>query len=846
MTAVGVQQPSRVRPRWAGMSLRWRVVVPLAFLTIFAFLAGAALLYQEATEDRHAIAHRAQAEAVAGSAAFDREVDAAGFLLQGLSRSPVLKSGDLRAFYDQLVETPHPEGSWFVLWDMNGQILNTIRPFGTRLPTRAEMEPTDEGYERIRTRGLSISNRVMGPVAKVPTVAVHLRLDDVLGDMAGLLTTVLPEARLNAVVREHPLPSGWTTIVLDRNFVPLAISDSAPGALPQELSPTLKAALSEHAYGGHFVVHDGVDDLLVGAQRSETTGFTTITTVPFAVANAPVDTAIQTITRIGLLLLTAGGLAGLVLVRQVGPVEATAAQTIQTARRLRLAEARYASLWNDTSESLFVVTVTPDGHFVFEGLNPAHERATGLSFEAIAGKEPDQCLPPDTAAAVKARYRDCLQSGAPMVYDEVLDFPGGRRHWQTSLAPVRDPETGTIVALVGTARDVTIDREATERIESSRRLLQATLDALSAHVAILDGSGRIVAVNKAWHRFAETGGYATPDHGIGADYVAVCRAASLDDPQAALVAGGLEAVLAGQREDFRLTYGCGDRFFQMTAARFCNEGTAHAVVAHEDVTELVAARRDVRDIAGRLLSLQEDERQRIAADLHDSTAQHIVAASLGLMHVERAASDLLGVKDAIDAMRLSLNEAQKEIRTLSYLLYPPSLRANGLAASLRRFVEGFFQRTGLTAKARVTGDVDGIPLDQQRAVLRVVQETLVNAYRHAEATKVSVNLRRDPNGLSLKITDNGKGMPARASNGEVLPPSLGVGIPGMEARIRQFDGTMTIESSAGGTSIRAWIPASNPAVEHLPLGFGHDRSELGDLSGANLRGSPDTRDEKSS
>ncbi|GEO17598.1 PAS domain-containing protein [Microvirga aerophila] len=404
------------------LSLRWRVVVPLACLVLAAFLAGAAFLYAEATEDRHAIAHRALAEAVAGSAAFDREVGAAGFLLQGLSRSPVLKSGDLRAFYDQLVETPHPEGSWFVLWDMNGQILNTIRPFGTRLPTRAEMGPTEEGYERIRARGLSISNRVMGPVAKVPTVAVHLRLDGAKGDMAGLLTTVLREARLNAVLREHPLPAGWATMVLDRNLVPLATSDLRPGALPQELSPALMVALKEHCLNGHFVAHDGAGDLLVGVQRSATTEFTTITTVPFALANAPVEAAVRKITSIGLMLLLAGGMAAFVVVRQVGPMETSAAQT---ARRLRLSEARYASLWNDTSESLFVVTVAPDGGFVFEGLNPAHERATGLTFEAIAGRTPEECLPPDAAAAVTARYRACLQRGGPTIYDEVLDLPGG-------------------------------------------------------------------------------------------------------------------------------------------------------------------------------------------------------------------------------------------------------------------------------------------------------------------------------------------------------------------------------------------------------------------------------------
>lgn len=822
------------------LSLRWRVVVPLACLVLAAFLAGAAFLYEEAAEDRHAIAHRALAEAVAASTAFDREVGAARSLLQGLSRSPALKSGDLRAFYDQLVATPHPEGSWFVLWDMNGQILNTIRPFGARLPTRAEMAPTAEGYERIRARGLSISNRVIGPVAQVPIVAVHLRLDGAKGDMEGLLTTVLPEARLTAVLREHPLPAGWTTMVLDRNLVPLATSDPAPGALPQEVSPALKAALTEHGFNGHFVAHDGAGDLLVGAQRSAATEFPTITTVPFALANAPVKTAVRKITSIGLMLLLAGGLAAFVVVRQVGPMEASAAQT---ARRLRLSEARYASLWNDTSESLFVVMVTPDGGFAFEGLNPAHERATGLTFEAIAGKTPEECLPRDAAAAVTARYRACLQRGGPLIYDEVLDLPGGRRVWQTSLAPVRDPETGQIMLLIGTARDVTADRTVRAEIERSHMLLQTTLDALSAHIAILDGNGTIVAVNQAWHRFAERGGYATPDHGVGSNYVEACRAAAATDTQAALVAASLDAMLSGQRREFRLSYRCGDRFFQMTAAWFTHEGAAHVVVAHEDVTELASARRDVRDIAGRLLSLQEDERQRIAADLHDSTAQHIVAAGLGLMGVQAAAGDPKDVERAVAKVRSSLDEAHREIRTLSYLLFPPDLRANGLAASLRRFVEGFSERTALKGIARVTGEVDRIQPELQRAILRVVQEALVNVHRHAAASRVSVSLRRDAAGLHLRVGDDGRGMPGSRTKVAAQPASLGVGIPGMEARMRQFGGTMTIASGARGTTIRAFIPLhGDPATPYPPApGSAHGRIERPG-SPPNLRVLPDGND----
>jgi hypothetical protein len=221
-----------VRLRREPTSLRWRVALTLALVVAAAFIAGAAFLYEEAVEDRHAIEHRAMAEAVAGSSAFDREIAATGFLLQGLSRSPALKSRDLRAFYDQMAETPRPEGSWFVLWDMNGQVLNTIRPFGTRLPTRAEIGGTGDGYNRVRDRGLSISNRTMAPVVKVPTIAVHLRLDGADGEMWGMLSMALPETRLNAVVREHPLPTGWTTTVLDRNLVPIATSEATSSAVP--------------------------------------------------------------------------------------------------------------------------------------------------------------------------------------------------------------------------------------------------------------------------------------------------------------------------------------------------------------------------------------------------------------------------------------------------------------------------------------------------------------------------------------------------------------------------------------------------------------------------------------
>ena len=88
------------------------------------------------------------------------------------------------------------------------------------------------------------------------------------------------------------------------------------------------------------------------------------------------------------------------------------------------------------------------GGFVFEGLNPAHQRLTGLSSSEVAGREPSECLPPSIAAAVEERYRRCVEAGVPLRYQETLELPAGLRDWETSLAPVRDPASGRIVRLV--------------------------------------------------------------------------------------------------------------------------------------------------------------------------------------------------------------------------------------------------------------------------------------------------------------------------------------------------------------------------------------------------------------
>jgi signal transduction histidine kinase len=202
-----------------------------------------------------------------------------------------------------------------------------------------------------------------------------------------------------------------------------------------------------------------------------------------------------------------------------------------------------------------------------------------------------------------------------------------------------------------------------------------------------------------------------------------------------------------------------------------------------------------------LLTAREEERQRIAIELHDSTNQHLAAMSVGLARLRRAALTGAVSTTIIDEVVSSLNEAVKETRVLSYLMNPRGMAREGLAATVRQFLEGFAQRTGLEVALEADIAVDRITPALQHAALRIIQEALMNANRHAQARRVSVGLAVDDGELSVSISDDGRGMPSDFGR-----PCLGVGIPGMRARAQQFAGELAISSDASGTRIVAKLP----------------------------------------
>jgi two-component system NarL family sensor kinase len=492
--------------------------------------------------------------------------------------------------------------------------------------------------------------------------------------------------------------------------------------------------------------------------------------------------------------LLLGVAAGVSLARRVGkPIETLVDDAAKTAGELKFAQARHESFWSQTPESLFTVEVTADGRFVFAGINPAHEQLTGLLASQIVGKEPRACLTPEVAQAVTGRYRECVRRAEAMTYDETLDLPGGLRFWRTSLAPVRDPATGRIALLFGSARDVTRDLQANAELTRLNERLRSILASVSDCYCTFDRACRMTAANPAalqWLGLDEETAIGRP-------------LAEAFNPATKCGRAMRRAMDHGEPVHMELPSALRPGRWLDYHIYPSPDGIS---VFFRDVTEAKTARQALEEISRQLLVSQEEERQRIASELHDSTAQHLVSVNLNLMRLATASTD--SERQIRAEIEHSLDEALKEIRVFTYLLHPPGLHSDGLNATLRSFVEGFAHRAGLRVALHATAALDGLSEDLQRSLFRVVQEALLNAHRHAAATRVAIGTRLVRGVLVVRIRDNGRGMPSVASApaGPGDGARLGVGIPGMRARLRQFGGDLTIRSQSNGTTLLAMVP----------------------------------------
>jgi PAS domain S-box-containing protein len=228
-----------------------------------------------------------------------------------------------------------------------------------------------------------------------------------------------------------------------------------------------------------------------------------------------------------------------------------------------------------------------------------------------------------------------------------------------------------------------------------------------------------------------------------------------------------------------------------------------------DITERKEAddARKVAEVAAKLLQVQDDERRRIARELHDGVGQLLAAIGMNVSQVFREKERLSGPAARCVTENMSLiDQASSEIRTVSYLLHPPMLDEMGISSALAWFVEGFSQRSKVTVRLQVAPDLGRLPQDYELALFRVVQECLTNIHRHSGSSTANVKLSRTAEEIKLEVEDRGKGIDQATITKLASGESVGVGMRGMQERIKILRGRIIVGSDKRGTSISITLP----------------------------------------
>ena len=270
---------------------------------------------------------------------------------------------------------------------------------------------------------------------------------------------------------------------------------------------------------------------------------------------------------------------------------------------------------------------------------------------------------------------------------------------------------------------------------------------------------------------------------------------------ATLISSVRTALAARQRQ-----YEIRDHLFQRTQAE---EALRRAHDALESLVEQRTAA--LRRLSARLLRVQDEERRRIARELHDSLGQYLTAAKINLDVLARTKGDGAYLREA----QQLIDRAISDTRTLSHLLHPPLLDEAGFISAAHWYVEGFGKRSGIRASLEIPEGFERLPSEIETALFRILQEALTNVHRHSGSRSVEVRLTRDTSYVTLSIQDHGKGIPQDTldrfqKNGT----NVGVGLAGMRERIKELGGTFQLESGSKGTLLRTIVPIFS--AEKLP------------------------------
>jgi signal transduction histidine kinase len=242
------------------------------------------------------------------------------------------------------------------------------------------------------------------------------------------------------------------------------------------------------------------------------------------------------------------------------------------------------------------------------------------------------------------------------------------------------------------------------------------------------------------------------------------------------------------------------------------------VELYRKTQQLVDSEKSLRELSRHLLRSQDEERRRIGRDLHDTLGQNLVAIKMALDSLAELMGPELGeYRKHVNECRSLSEGAIKELRTISHLMYPPMLDELGLRSAVAWYLDGFAQRSEIATTFESPDDFGRLAPDVELAMFRILQESVTNVHRHSGSSMASVRLYLKDGAAHLEVSDRGKGI-ARGILGNGGTRSLGVGLRGMEERVRQLGGRLKISSSSAGTTVTATIPIADQSRKPQAIG----------------------------
>ncbi len=415
-------------------------------------------------------------------------------------------------------------------------------------------------------------------------------------------------------------------------------------------------------------------------------------------------------------------------------------------------------------------------------------------------KEFLQSLHPDDREPVSHAVAKSMNGDGEYESEYRVIHPNGAIRWMVSRGRVEFGAAGKPLLMRGISLDIT----GRKRGEEKMRQLSHALEQSPVLIVITDTQGNIVYVNR---KFTEVTGYSLAEC-IGQNPRILKSGESSPEMYQKLWAD----ITSGKvwRGEFHNRKKNGELYWEgafISPLLDAGGKITHFVGVKEDITERRQAEAVLRDLSGRLINAHEEERARLARELHDDLTQRLAILAIEAGRVEREISELPAA-GILRGIREGLIRLSEDIHALSYRLHPSVLEDLGLGDALKTECEQFARRESIPVAVQLKDLPEMMPRGAALCLFRVAQEALRNVARHARASSVDVSVWRNDGGLQLSVRDNGVGFD---STGHRHQPSLG--LASMKERVRLLGGKLTLESAPGkGTNILVWVPVKEESL----------------------------------